>query len=127
MGKYGAFIYERAPDDSALLVNLFLASELEWRARGVKVRQGQIIGYVGSTGLATGPHVCFRFWKNGREVDHLRLNLPQPEPIKGAVLDEFKTVRDQLIQQLNNVPYHTHEEITGQHAEAGDGLEKAEP
>lgn len=94
---------------------------------GAHMAQGQTIGYVGSTGLATGPHVCFRFWKNGREVDHLRLNLPQPEPIKGAVLDEFKTVRDQLIQQLNNVPYHTHEEITGQHAEAGDGLEKAEP
>ena len=38
---------------------------------GRKVRQGEIIGYVGSTGLATGPHVCFRFWKNGRQVDHL--------------------------------------------------------
>ncbi|MEK7257512.1 MAG: peptidoglycan DD-metalloendopeptidase family protein, partial [Bacteroidota bacterium] len=44
--------------------------------RGSKVAQGQVIGYVGSSGLATGPHVCFRFWKNGRQVNHLRLNLP---------------------------------------------------
>jgi len=78
---------------------------------GTRVAQGQTIGYVGSTGLATGPHVCFRFWKNGREVDHLRLNLPQPEPIKGAVLEEFKVVRDGLIQMLNGVQYRTHEQI----------------
>ncbi|MEL6140892.1 MAG: peptidoglycan DD-metalloendopeptidase family protein, partial [Bacteroidota bacterium] len=37
---------------------------------GVHVSQGEVIGYVGSTGLATGPHVCFRFWQNGRQVDH---------------------------------------------------------
>lgn len=40
--------------------------------KGVRVRQGQIIGYVGSTGLATGPHVCYRFWKNGKQVDPLK-------------------------------------------------------
>ena len=39
---------------------------------GTQVKQGEVIGYVGSTGLATGPHVCFRFWKNGQQVDHLR-------------------------------------------------------
>lgn len=77
---------------------------------GTRVAQGQTIGYVGSTGLATGPHVCFRFWKNGREVDHLRLNLPQPEPIKGALLEEFKVVRDDLIQMLNGVQYRTYEQ-----------------
>ena len=77
---------------------------------GTRVAQGQTIGYVGSTGLATGPHVCFRFWKNGREVDHLRLNLPQPEPIKGALLEEFKIVRDDLIQMLNGVQYRTYEQ-----------------
>lgn len=78
---------------------------------GARVAQGQTIGYVGSTGLATGPHVCFRFWKNGREVDHLRLNLPQPKPISGEEFERFKTVRDALMQQLNEVPYRTREEI----------------
>lgn len=75
--------------------------------RGTRVAQGQTIGYVGSTGLATGPHCCFRFWKNGREVDHLRLNLPQPQPITGETLQQFMVVRDQLLQMLNGVEYHT--------------------
>ncbi len=75
---------------------------------GTRVVQGQTIGYVGSTGLATGPHCCFRFWKNGVEVDHLRLNLPQPEPIKGAVLQEFSVVRDSLVRVLGNVEYRMH-------------------
>jgi murein DD-endopeptidase MepM/ murein hydrolase activator NlpD len=93
---------------------------------GTRVAQGQTIGYVGSTGLATGPHVCFRFWKNGREVDHLRLNLPQPEPIKGAVLEEFKVVRDGLIQLLDGVQYRTHNHVAQEQSEA-EMPEKTEP
>lgn len=46
---------------------------------GEYVRQGQVIGYVGSTGLATGPHVCYRFWVNGKQVDPFRQNLPSAE------------------------------------------------
>ena len=49
---------------------------------GQAVRQGDVIGYVGSTGLATGPHVCFRFWKNGQQVDHLREEFPPSTPIE---------------------------------------------
>lgn len=78
---------------------------------GTRVAQGQTIGYVGSTGLATGPHVCFRFWRNGRQVDFLRQNLPQPDPITGPVLTEFKLVRDSMIQMLQAVQYRTREEI----------------
>ena len=49
---------------------------------GTRVMQGDIIGYVGSTGLATGPHLCYRFWKNSRQVDPLREKLPDTvEPI----------------------------------------------
>ncbi len=48
---------------------------------GQSVSQGQTIGKVGSTGLATGPHVCYRFWKNGVQVDPLRLKLPNTEPM----------------------------------------------
>ncbi len=84
---------------------------------GTRVAQGQTIGYVGSTGLATGPHVCFRFWKNGRQVDFLRQNLPQPDPITGAALEAFKVERDRLIKVLNEVPYRTREEIFKENAD----------
>ena len=57
--------------------------------RGQRVTQGQPIGLVGSTGLATGPHVCYRFWKNGTQVDPLRLKLPNGEPLKGAAKERF--------------------------------------
>lgn len=57
--------------------------------RGQRVTQGQVIGLVGSTGLATGPHVCYRFWKNGVQVDALRLKLPTGEPMTGSSKNRF--------------------------------------
>ena len=57
--------------------------------RGQRVTQGQVIGLVGSTGLATGPHVCYRFWKNGVQVDALRLKLPTGEPMTGTAKARF--------------------------------------
>lgn len=69
---------------------------------GVAVKQGQIIGYVGSTGLATGPHVCFRFWKNGKQVDALREKLPTSNPIAKEYRNEFELVRDSLIAKLQS-------------------------
>ncbi len=57
--------------------------------KGQRVTQGDIIGKVGSTGLATGPHVCYRFWKNGVQVDALKLNLPNSEPMGGKNLPRF--------------------------------------
>lgn len=70
---------------------------------GVRVHQGQVIGYVGSTGLATGPHVCFRFWMNGRQVNHLKLSFPPPEPLPKDVLPEFFKHRDSLLTKLNGI------------------------
>ena len=58
--------------------------------RGQRIRQGQVIGYVGSTGLATGPHVCYRFWKNGVQVDPLRQNIKMSTPIPEKYLSAFK-------------------------------------
>lgn len=91
--------------------------------RGTRVAQGQTIGYVGATGLATGPHCCFRFWKNGREVDHLRLNLPQPQPITGETLQQFMVVRDRLLQMLNGVEYRTFNKTNKEEEEAASELE----
>lgn len=75
---------------------------------GVRVRQGQVIGYVGSTGLATGPHLCYRFWKNGVAVDALRVELPPSKPIQPENLGTFnllkKTVKKQLDAIENPVP-----------------------
>jgi murein DD-endopeptidase MepM/ murein hydrolase activator NlpD len=56
---------------------------------GTRVSQGQVIGYVGSTGLATGPHVCYRFWKNGKQVDPLKEKLPNAEPIEKRFAASF--------------------------------------
>ena len=56
---------------------------------GQRVKQNEVIGYVGQTGLATGPHVCFRFWKNGKQVDHLREEFPPSDPIDASLQESF--------------------------------------
>mgnify|MGYP001262876016 CR=1 FL=1 len=68
--------------------------------KGVYVKQGDVIGYVGSTGLATGPHVCYRFWKNGRQVNPYKEKLPPSEPMKQSSKAPFQLVKDSLIQYL---------------------------
>lgn len=73
--------------------------------RGTKVTQGQVIGYVGSTGLATGPHVCFRFWKNGKQVNHLTQKLPAADPMHVSELPAFYEYRDQMMVKLANVGF----------------------
>lgn len=70
---------------------------------GVRVRQGQWIGNVGSTGLATGSHVCYRFWKNGVQVDALRVELPPSEPIVDAYRQSFNQRREEVISQLKAI------------------------
>ena len=70
--------------------------------RNVRVKQGQIIGYVGSTGLATGPHVCYRFWKNGRQVDPYKQKLPPGDPIKKENFEDFMIVKDSLFRFISN-------------------------
>ena len=70
---------------------------------GVRVKQGDVIGYVGSTGLATGPHVCYRFWKNGQQVDALKLKLPASLPIDKKYLEAYKKVRDNIKKQLEEI------------------------
>lgn len=70
---------------------------------GMRVKQGDVIGYVGSTGLATGPHVCFRFWKNGQQVDHRKENLPPPEPMSKEYLPRFLEVSAAVRAKLDAI------------------------
>ena len=70
--------------------------------KGVFVKQGDIIGYVGSTGLATGPHVCYRFWKNDKQVDPFKQKLPPGDPIKKENRVAYMLAKDSLMQILMN-------------------------
>lgn len=71
--------------------------------RGQRVNQGDIIGKVGSTGLATGPHVCYRFWKNGVQVDALRLKLPNAEPMSTKHKPRFIEMMTPLKRELDSI------------------------
>ncbi|MBW8857716.1 MAG: M23 family metallopeptidase, partial [Bradyrhizobium sp.] len=63
---------------------------------GKKVRQGQVIGFVGSTGASTGPHVHYEILVNGRFVDPLRVKLPRGRSLEGPMLASFEKERDRL-------------------------------
>ncbi|NQX92185.1 MAG: peptidoglycan DD-metalloendopeptidase family protein, partial [Flavobacteriales bacterium] len=63
---------------------------------GDYVKQGDVIGYVGSTGLATGPHVCYRFWKNGQQVDPFKQDLPDSESLPDSLMPSFEVAKLKL-------------------------------
>ncbi len=72
---------------------------------GKRVQQGDIIGYVGSTGISTGPHLDYRIWKNGKLVDALSLEMPSSEPIRDEHRQEYTEYMEGMIDQLNQLSY----------------------
>ena len=70
--------------------------------KGDYVRQGDVIGTVGMTGNTSGPHVCYRFWKNGRQVDPFKEKLPSAKPMKKSVKPKYLKYIEPLKYQLDN-------------------------
>jgi len=73
--------------------------------RGEFVRQGDVIGWIGMTGNTSGPHVCYRFWKNGRQVDPLREELPKAEPLAETLQPEYFEYINPIKDQLDCIIY----------------------
>ncbi|NLR89880.1 peptidoglycan DD-metalloendopeptidase family protein [Flammeovirga agarivorans] len=71
--------------------------------RGVRVTQGDVIGYVGKTGLASGPHLCYRFWKNGKQVDSRKQELPSSEPLPDSLITSYQEQIMPLKLELDKV------------------------
>ena len=73
--------------------------------KGQVVKQGQVIGRVGSTGLATGPHVCYRFWVNGRQTDPYRHKLPSAKDLPETYKEAYFTYINPLKKELDDIPF----------------------
>ncbi len=74
------------------------------------VRQGDVIGTIGMTGNTGGPHVCYRFWKNGRQVDPFKEDLPASEPLEEKLKSIYDSIMQPLQKQLEAVPFVTERE-----------------
>lgn len=72
---------------------------------GDVVKQGEVIGYVGMTGSTSGPHVCYRFWKNGKQVDPLKQKLPAAKPMKEKIKPIYLNSINDLKYQLDDIVF----------------------
>lgn len=77
-------------------------------SRGARVKQGDVIGYVGSTGLATGPHVCYRFWKDGKQVDPFGQKQMFAEPLAAQYKSDYMAKLKKTKATLDAISYDQH-------------------
>ncbi len=89
--------------------NIYSTQYLHMRKRKVKkgqyVKQGDIIGWVGMTGNTGGPHVCYRFWKYGKQVDPFKQKLPAAKPLEQRLKPMYKKFIKPLKNQLDNIQF----------------------
>tara|TARA_B110000977_G_scaffold200514_2_gene291334 strand:- start:6225 stop:7487 length:1263 start_codon:yes stop_codon:yes gene_type:complete len=89
--------------------NVYSTQYLHMKSQKVKkgdfVKQGDVIGWVGMTGNTSGPHVCYRFWKNGRQVDPLREKLPAAEPLPKNILNQYLVEIAPKKEQIDNINF----------------------
>jgi murein DD-endopeptidase MepM/ murein hydrolase activator NlpD len=95
--------------------NIYSTQYLHMKKRKVKVddvvKQGDVIGWIGMTGSTAGPHVCYRFWKNGKQVDPFRQKLPAAAPMNEAIKPKFFEFIKSLKNRLDNISYPKQKEI----------------
>ena len=89
--------------------NVYSTQYLHMKSQKVKkgdyVKQGDVIGYVGMTGNTGGPHVCYRFWKNGRQVDPLKEKLPEAEPLPKSLLKSYLVAIAPKKEQIDQIEF----------------------
>ena len=73
--------------------------------KGQYVKQGDVIGRIGMTGNTSGPHVCYRFWKNGRQVDPFKQKLPPGKPVPSELKPNFDVYKAPLLVTLNEINF----------------------
>ncbi len=101
-GGYGNLIIVRHPNGYETYYG-HLSRYAKGVRRGVKVKQGQVIGFVGMTGTATGPHLDFRIKNNGKFFNFLKMKMPASLILKGQDKDLFKIRRDIAVGDLNKI------------------------